>query len=144
MTYEQLWLAAAILLFVLEILTPGFVLANFGVAAIAAAVAGWLGAGIEIQVLVFAVVCLVSFVTIRPIFKHTFIQRNAGTPTGMDALIGREAMVTEEIPGGIELGRVQIDGDSWRAIAHHKGKIEQGTRVKVLLIDSTTLIVTNL
>ena len=47
MTETQIWLIIAIVLFILEIISPGFVLANCGVAAIAAAGAAWFGPGRE-------------------------------------------------------------------------------------------------
>lgn len=144
MNAEQLWLSAAIVLFILEVFTPGFVLANFGVAAIASAVAAWMDFGIEVQLGVFAVTCLVSFITLRPVLRRTVLKDFQKTPTGTDALIERQATVTEEIPGGLQMGRVQIDGDSWRAIATNKQRVEKGSLVRIVSVDSTTLIVEQL
>ena len=59
MNAEQIWLSVAIVMFILEVITPGFVLANFGVAAIVAAVAAWMGFDLVVQLIVFSVTCLV-------------------------------------------------------------------------------------
>lgn len=140
MSLAQYWLVAAIVLFIMEIITPGFVLANFGVGALASATAAWFGASVTIQVIVFCVVCLASFFTLRP-FMNKFIFRNqARFSTGTDALMGAVGVVTtviDKVPVG---GRVQL-GDDWHAIAESGDMIEVGTRVKVVRIDSTTLIV---
>lgn len=141
MTESQIWLIAAIVLFILEIITPGFVLANFGVAAIGAAIAGWLGGSLEIQTITFIVVCLLSFITVRPLLRRTIIQHGNGIATGIDALPGKLARVTESIPGGIEAGRVQIDGDSWRALSDNGQPLALGSTVRVVRADSNTLIV---
>src|SRR5688572_2287854 len=115
MTETQIWLIVAIVLFILEIITPGFVLANFGVAAIAAAGAAWFGWSLTAQVVVFVIACIVSFFTVRPLLMRTVLKKGKAEPTGIDALIGRETRVAEMIPDGPETGRVQVDGDSWRA-----------------------------
>lgn len=141
MTETQIWLIIAIVLFILEIITPGFVLANFGVAAIAAAGAAWFGGSMTVQVIVFVVVCIVSFFTVRPLLKRTILKGSKTEPTGTTALIGRETRVTEHIPVGPETGRVNIDGDSWRAASVDRNQIEVGAVVRVVRVESTTLFV---
>jgi len=141
MNAEQIWLSVAIVMFILEVITPGFVLANFGVAAIVAAVAAWMGFDLVVQLIVFSVTCLVSFALLRPILRRTVLRSAERIPTGVDALVGREAIVSEAINGGLHQGRVQIDGDSWRAIAVDRNAIGLGAHVQVQSVDSTTLIV---
>ena len=142
MSAMQIWLIAAIVLFILEIITPGFVLANFAVAALAAAVAAWTGADSMWQIVVFIVVALVSFITLRPILRRTLYKNKSQSRTGADALVGREVRVTEAIPTPPGMGRVQIDGDSWRAAALSRKGIELGAVVIVVSVDSSTVIVT--
>ena len=140
MTPTQLWLIAAVVLFILEVLTPGFVLANFGVACLAAAIAAWFHLTVAIQVIVFCVVSLLSFFTVRPFLNRFAFDKHASTPMNADALIGRVVVVTEAINGD-ELGRVQVDGDSWRARLENGGAAQAGARVVVVSLDSTTLVV---
>jgi membrane protein implicated in regulation of membrane protease activity len=140
MSPSQLWLIAAIVLFILEIITPGFVLANLGVAAIGAAVAAWLGGDLLVQVITFVVLCLISFFTVRPLLQRT-LRNDKTTLTGVNALAGRLVKVTEPIPGNLEAGRVQVDGDSWRALSNSSEAIEQGAVVRILRVDSTTVYV---
>ena len=140
MTETQLWLIAGIVLFILEIITPGFVLANFGVAAMAAAVAAWLGADMTVQVIVFVVTCLISFVTVRPLLSRT-LKSGKETLTGYQAVVGRVALVTDEIPEPPSAGRVQVDGDSWRAMSDAGQPIAVGATVKVVRVESTTVYV---
>ncbi|MCX6141531.1 MAG: NfeD family protein [Candidatus Kapabacteria bacterium] len=141
LTPYQYWLAAAILLFILEIVTPGFVLANFAVAAMAASAAAWLDASFNVQLIVFVVTCLVSFVAIRPLLHKTLMKTSHSTPTGSDAVVGRLARVTDAIPASPDGGRVQVDGDSWRAMSVDGMPIAEGVTVKVVRVDSTVLFV---
>ncbi len=142
MSASQLWLIAAIVLFILEIVTPGFVLANFAVASMAAAVAAWLDASTTVQVVVFVIASLVSFVTVRPLLRRTILKDTEVVPTNVDALVGRTAKVTEAIPTPPDAGRVKVDGDSWAAISSTGTAIPAGTIVRVDKVDSTVLIVT--
>lgn len=144
MTDSQIWFIVAIVLFILEIVTPGFVLANFGVGAVGAAIAAWFGASMMVQFVVFAIVCFISFVTLRPIMKKTLMKGKGQAQTGAAALVGRTVKVTERIPGDEEIGRVQIDGDSWRAISADLKPIENHVHVKVVRVESTTVFVERL
>jgi membrane protein implicated in regulation of membrane protease activity len=63
-----LWLILGVGLIVAEIFTLGFVLFWFGIGAIAAAFAGFLGAGVGWQFLVFAVVSVGLTAMSRTIF----------------------------------------------------------------------------
>ena len=129
------------MLFILEVITPGFVLANLAVAAIAASAAAWFGASLSVQLIVFVATCLVSFITLRPLLRRTIMKGKHVVPTGTDALIGRVVRVTEDIPTPPETGRVQIDGDSWQAISQHATAIAMGTTVRILRVESASVYV---
>lgn len=144
MSAMQIWLIAAIVLFILEIVTPGFVLANFGVASLAAALAAWMGAGSIVQIIVFVITALISFIALRPLLKRTLYKHKNASRTGAQALVGREVHVTDSIPAPPGTGRVQIDGDSWRAISLNKGAIAAGAVVTVISVDSSTVVVAEL
>lgn len=61
--------------------------------------------------------------------------------TGMDALLGRKAVVTNEIRPG-DTGRVRIDGDNWQAVAPGVNfTIHKGTETVVTAYDSIILTV---
>lgn len=141
MSSEQTWFVVAIVLFILEIITPGFVLANLGVAALASALAAYLGASMTVQVIVFGLVCIISFVTLRPLM-NTYIYRNqARARTGADAVVGQLGIVTDTIHEAPVGGRVQVGGDNWHALADGGGVIAMASKVDVVRVDSTTLIV---
>ena len=135
----QIWIIAALVLFVVEIATSGFAAVCLSLGALVAAIAAGCGASLTWQVVVFAVASLVFF---RPVIIRLFHNRKSEErKSGVEALIGREAVVTETIDEVAATGRVRIDGDDWKAVAADSAHIEKGEKVVVLSIESIVLTV---
>ena len=103
----QLWLVAAFILFALEVLTPGFILACFGVGALVAIPVAALGLSWLVQIIAFCVGSLLALWLLQPLMCRWFQAHD--TKTGMDALIGRR--VRSSSPG------MQVAVSPWTAIA---------------------------
>jgi membrane protein implicated in regulation of membrane protease activity len=138
-----LWFVGAIALVVAEMFTPGFWLACLGIGAVAAGIAALVpGVGAAFQGIVFAVTSLVSMTGLRPVLlRHFQLGPGAGVRTGVDALLGKSGVVTERIEPGSGLGRVKVEGEDWRGASMDAGVIEAGTRITVIQVDGTTLMV---
>ncbi|MBS7410166.1 MAG: NfeD family protein, partial [Muribaculaceae bacterium] len=63
----QIWIIAALVLFVVEIATSGFAAVCLSLGALVAAIAAGCGASLTWQVVVFAVASLVALVFFRPV-----------------------------------------------------------------------------
>tara|TARA_B110001469_G_C9333263_1_gene177415 strand:- start:56 stop:496 length:441 start_codon:yes stop_codon:yes gene_type:complete len=134
------WMYAAILLFILELFTPGFILACLGVGAVTASFLAYIGFNLDTQLIGFAVTTLLSLFIIRPmLYKKGAAQDKIKTNT--DALINRTARVTEEINWEVNSGRVSIDGDVWRAKSSSEEIIIVNEQVIVESIESTIVTV---
>jgi membrane protein implicated in regulation of membrane protease activity len=136
-----LWLIAAVVLAVAEVLNLSFFLFPFAIGAAGAAVAELAGTGTPVAIVVFAVLTAVSFGIVRPIAK-----RHVRTPpairTGTAALIGQPAMVLERIANDDASGSVRIGGEVWTARSYDEDRvIEPGTRVEVIEIRGATALV---
>jgi membrane protein implicated in regulation of membrane protease activity len=136
-----LWLIAAVVLAVAEVLNLSFFVFPFAIGAAAAAVVELAGLGTPVAVVVFAVFTALSFGIIRPIAR-----RHLRTPpqirTGTAALIGRPAMVLERIDNDAGVGCVRLDGEVWTARSYDEDRVfEPGTRVQVLEIRGATALV---
>jgi membrane protein implicated in regulation of membrane protease activity len=136
-----LWLIAAIVLAVAEVLNLSFFLFPFAIGAAAAAVVELAGLGTPVAVVVFAVFTALSFGIVRPIAR-----RHLRTPpqirTGTAALIGRPAMVLERIDNDAGVGCVRLDGEVWTARSYDEDRVfEPGTRVQVMEIRGATALV---
>jgi len=134
------WMYAAIALFILELFTPGFILACLGIGSITASLLAYVGFGIDAQLIGFAASTLLSLFLIRPmLYKKGGVKDKIKTNT--DALINRDAKVSEEINPDKNTGRVSIDGDIWRAKSSSGELIEQNKQVIVISIESTIVTV---
>ena len=72
--------------------------------------------------------------------NHLMKGKSGGRKSGVQALIGREAIVAETIDAQKGTGRVIIDGDDWKAVSDMV--IDKGQKVIVKSIDSIILTVT--
>ncbi len=136
-----LWLIAAVVLAVAEVVNLSFFLFPFAIGAAGAALVALAGAGTPIAVVVFAVLTAVSFGIVRPIAR-----RHLKTPpqirTGTAALVGTTAIVVERIANDEAVGCVRLNGEIWTARSYDDDKvIEPGTRVHVMEIRGATALV---
>ena len=140
MTGLVLWLIAAVLLAIGELLTPGlFFLGPVAVAAVGAAVAAGIGGGIILQLIVFIAVSAGSLAFLRPIARR-HIRMPALTRTGTAALVGAKAVVLQRVD--VNGGRVKIGGEEWSARAFFEEQtLEPGARVEVAKIEGATALV---
>ena len=140
MTGLALWLIAAVLLAIGELLTPGlFFLGPVAVAAVGAAIAAGVGGGIVLELIVFIAVSLSSLAFLRPIARR-HIRMPALTRTGTAALVGTKALVLQRVDANG--GRVRIGGEEWSARAFFEEQtLEPGARVEVAKIDGATALV---
>jgi membrane protein implicated in regulation of membrane protease activity len=134
-----IWLIVAGVLGVAELLTLTFALGLLAVAALAAGIAGAAGLGLPLQLGAFAVVAAAGLGVIRPIaVRH--IKQPPPLRTGVAALVGKTAIVIEEVNG--HGGRVRIGGEVWTSRAYDEDLvIPVGTKVDVLQIEGVTALV---
>lgn len=133
------WLVAAGLLGVAEVLSLTLVLGMLAVAALAGALVAAVDGPAAVQVIVAAVVAVLLLGVVRPVAR-----RHRGMPpsirTGADALVGRQALVLE--PVDRNGGRVKIGGEVWTARAYDETQvIPAGRTVDVLRIEGATALV---
>ncbi|NOZ63196.1 MAG: NfeD family protein [Calditrichaeota bacterium] len=141
MEWWHFWVIISLILFILEIFTPGFVLASFGVSGIITTLFAALGVSFRLQLLVFAIATLIVFFTIRPLLKKYFYRFDDPLRTNVQGLIGKTAKVIEAIDNAENQGRVQIGGEDWRARTEGGEKAEVGELVKVVRIEGATAFV---
>ena len=137
----HLWVIAGIVMFVLEIFTPVFIEASFGVGCFAAAIAAIAGVDFKLQLLVFAITVLAVFFGVRPFFQRYVVRYSEPRKTGVEALIGRTCKVIETINNVENTGRVQIGGETWKASSENGETIEAGETVIVKRIEGVTAYV---
>jgi membrane protein implicated in regulation of membrane protease activity len=136
-----LWLIAAGVFGIGEMLTTSFFLAPFAGGAALAAVADLAGASEAAAWVVFVAVSLLALVVVRPIAR-SHLKTPPHIRTGAAALIGKPAIVLERIANQEGVGCVKIEGEVWTARAlDDDEEIEKGTRVHVVEIRGATALV---
>ena len=134
-----IWLLLAGLSGVGEMLTGTFLLVPVVVGAIAAAIAVALGAEILLVLLVFGVVALFALGLVLRFAARTKDDPPA-TIEGARRYVDARGSVTRDIDP-LGKGRVDIGGQSWRALAKSGEPISSGTKVRVIEVRGTALIV---
>lgn len=129
------WLAVAVALGIAELFTLTFVLLMIGAGAAAASLSAALGAPMEIQAVVFAVVSVLALVGIRPWAKKLRDNHNGpDAKIGLQALEGAEAVVTERVDA--DNGLIKVQGQEWTARSYDGRQVlEQGEKVNIVEID---------
>ena len=135
------WLAVAIVLLVVEIITLGLTTIWFAGGALVACVAAALQADFLVQMILFLVVSVVMLFFTRPVAVR-YMNKNR-TKTNAESLMGKEAVVLQEINNLKASGQVQLNGIEWMARAENmEDVIEKGAIVYVKKIEGVKLIVT--
>lgn len=134
------WLVAALALAIIEVVTGGaLVFSMLAAGAAVAALAAAFGAGILVQFLVFAGVSLLMLLVVRPVARRQ-LRVPAAIRTGVDALVGADAVVVARVDG--QDGRVKLGGEVWSARAFDgQSQFEEGDTVQVLRIEGATALV---
>ena len=137
------WLIVSVVCVIIEVTSFDFFVTCFAIGALGAMVSAIVGLPLWFQVLVWAVVSVLSIMFIRPALTSRIHANGDKRVSNADALIGREGKVIETIVAD-GFGYVKIDGDEWRSVAADGMEIAKGERVKVISRDSIILTVTKI
>lgn len=136
-TMFWIWMAAAVVFLILEILAPGLIFAGF---AVAAAVAGIYGQFNPLeyywQMGIFVAASIVLLPAMRPLAKR--ITKPSPVKSNVDRLVGQIALVSRDINPDTG-GMVTLEGETWRATADRTFVVKD--RVRVMAVNGNRLIV---
>ena len=132
-----IWIGIVVFASVVEIHTFAFVSVWFVPPALASFTLSLTGLQVWIQVLVFFIMSAVLLVLSKTLFRRTVRYRISNH----DSIIGKNAIVTEEINNHKDTGMVRINGLIWNAKADEDDVIyESGLVVTVVHIDGVEAI----
>ena len=135
----QLWAVIAVVCLILEMTSGDFFLMCFAIGgAVTAALSPF--TGFYAQLGIFAVVSVICLFTVRPVALRWFHRNDSDRVSNADALLGRKGRVVETVKAD-SFGRVQIDGDIWKAVTNEQNDIPEGTNVRVISRESTIITV---
>ena len=135
-----MWLGILAVLLVIEGLTTALTTIWFAGGALAAAIAAGVGMGIVPQLLLFFCVSLVLLLFTRPAALKLM---NKGTEkTNVEGLLGKSAVVIQQIDNLAQTGQVRINDIEWMArTSDDRVTIPVGTVVVIEAVHGVRLIV---
>ena len=136
----QMWAIVAVVCLIMELMAGDFFIICFSIGAVFAAITAAVGGGIYLQLLMFAVFTLISLFWIRPFAQRYLHKGEDNRVSNADALLDRHGRVVETVKAD-GFGRVQIDGDIWKAVTNETTDIPEGSNVRVIGRESTIITV---
>ncbi len=143
-----IWIIIAVALVLAEVLSQSVWMLCLAIGCATGLACSLCGLAPAWQIVITAIASVIAYFSLLPWFRRRIYNRQTGdgkdARTGMDALLGRRATVTDEIKPG-ELGRARIDGDNWQVKAPGETEvIRKGEEVVVNGYDSIILSVQRL
>ena len=134
------WLMLLIVCLVVEANTVTLVSIWFAAGALTAMIASLCSAHLWLQVVLFFGVSIALLLLLRPAFRK-FIKPKL-TKTNIDAVIGAQGIVTENIDNIAAAGQVKVGAMYWSARSADNTPIAAGTLVTVEKIEGVKAMVT--
>jgi membrane protein implicated in regulation of membrane protease activity len=133
-----LWVGAAVVLGIGEMMTAGFFLLPFAIAAVIAAMLALLGVHPIIQLLAFAIFSVAALVAIRRFAKK---DEDVMYPVGAKRYVNAKGTVIETIDPFKNTGKVRVETEEWRATTDIDQTIETGTPIIVIEVRGSRMVV---
>lgn len=107
------WLLVAIGVFFLDVLSSSFFFVLFSIGAIVAAICAVFGLTFMIQIIVFAIVSIISLIIGYPILKKKYKTLSKKTPLMEEGYIGKVIKSENDIT---DKGQIKVGGEYWTAV----------------------------
>lgn len=137
-TWRWVWLGAAVILGIGEMITAGLFMLPFAIGAVAATVLAFFNVAVWLQLLVFLLTSIAALWGMR---RFAWRDNEPQHPVGAKRYIDALATVTEVVDRVGGTGRVRLDTEQWRATTDLDEAIAAGTEVKVVDVRGARLVV---
>lgn len=135
----QIWLIASGIFFICEIITVGFLVFWLGVGALIAMLVSFFTSNIIVQMSVFVISSGLLIFATRPLVNK--ISKKDVVPTNVYSLIGKKAVVTEDIDWVTGKGQIKFEGEVWSAKSKEQINIPAGSEVEIVSIEGVKAFV---
>ncbi len=128
---ELIWFLLGLVLFLLELVIPGFFIFFFGLGAWVTALICLIGEpSTNLQIIIFAVVSVLSLVALRKIMQKKFFYHDENLSDRVeDEFTGKDATAIEDFSSE-NTGKVEFKGTSWKAESSTQVKAGQTVIIK--------------
>lgn len=135
------WFVLGTVLGIAEMLTVSFWALPFAIGAFVSGFVAWADIPLAAQLGIFAISSLLALFLIQHTLKR-FMSKHPQDElrTNVDAMLGREAVVTEAI-GAAARGAVKLGGERWAALAANGAALPVGTVVVIRQVGGASVVV---
>ena len=135
----QLWLIASGIFLIIEIFTVGFLIFWLAIGSLLAMVVSLFTTNIIVQTTVFVISSGLLIFATKPLVKK--IAKKDVVPTNVYSLIGKKAIVTENIDWATGKGQIKCEGEVWSAKTKEQINISKDTEVEIESIEGVKAFV---
>lgn len=139
-----IWLIAAGVFFIAEIITVGFMIFWLGVAAVIVCILSLFVSNVFIQMVVFLVLSTFLLLFTRPFVDKFANNKESVITTNAYSIIGKTAIVTKSFDASSKIGLIKVGSEKWTAKSANEEVFVEGDNVKVDAIDGVKAIVSKL
>ncbi len=136
-----IWLIAAGVFFIAEMITVGFMIFWLGVAAVIACIVSLFTSNLFIQMTVFVIASCLLLLLTRPFVDKFVNDKETKLTTNAYSIIGKEAIVTKSFDPATKVGQIQVGSEKWTATSKNNEEFVEGDKVKVEAIEGVKAIV---
>lgn len=137
-----IWLILAGLFLIAEAMTVGFLIFWLSIGSLFAMITSFFTDNIFIQTAIFVISSTILIFATKPFVKK-FTQAKSPIKTNVYSIIGKTAIVTQEINSIHSTGQIKVDGEVWSAIGENDSSIiPKDSEVKILEVKGVKAIVT--
>lgn len=139
-----MWLIAAGLFFIAEIITVGFMIFWLGIAALIVCLLSLFIHNVFIQMAIFLVLSALLLLLTKPFVEKFVIKKEERVITNAYSIIGQKAKVVKSMDPITKLGQIKVGTETWTAKTNNDVLLEEGDIVKVSNIDGVKAIVSKI
>jgi membrane protein implicated in regulation of membrane protease activity len=135
---ELIWFLIGLVLFLLELVVPGFVIFFFGVGAwVTALICLIASPGTNLQIIIFAITSVLSLLALRKLIQKKFFYSKGNKSEDVeDEFTGKEGIAISDF-GKENKGKVEFKGTRWNA--ESDSEIKEGQTVIITRKESLVL-----
>jgi membrane protein implicated in regulation of membrane protease activity len=136
------WIAIAVVMLIVEVITVDLEAIWFAVAAIAMTIITACVPQLDVawQIFIFAVLSVGLLIATRPLVKN-ILKKRRNQETNLDLIVNHTAVVVEDINNDLSTGAVKINGLVWTARSASGELIEKDVLVTIKQISGNKLFV---
>lgn len=138
----QVWLIICGICLVIEIITTSFLGFWFAVGALIALLVSLVTDNIVVQTVVFVISSSILTFSTKPLLKK-ILNNNEKVETNAYSIIGKKALVTQEINSASGTGQIKVGTEIWSAKNSDDEIIPKDSEVEIISIDGVKAIVSS-